>query len=284
MARKSGRKRKPANRTRKKENIIISIVKFVFKWIFRIIKYLFIWLFYAFRYLFNAVKRHVSKSAIITAKLQRKLSKKPLPEITVIETIKGNYDEFWNHLVKSDSMIGLVIGARGSGKTAMAMTMIEKLAGTKNKIFAMGFSDLPDWIRIVDKVEDLLNDSFVVIDEGGILFSSRDSMSNANKFLSELLFVARHKNLTIIFISQNSSNLEINTLRQADFMILKKSSLLQKNFERKIIAKIYDDYADKFEQYKKIRGLALVYSNDFVGFVENNLPSFWSTKVSKGFR
>ena len=99
----------------------------------------------------------------------------------------------------------------------------------------------------------------------------------------QTLRIARHKNLTILFVSQNSSNLEINTLRQADFLVLKRSSLLQKNFERKIVAKIYGEHSDKFENYKAVKGLALIYAEDFVGFVENDLPSFWSSKVSKSF-
>ena len=206
--------------------------------------------------------------------------------IRVVETIKGNFDSFWSKLYKADSLIGIIIGARGSGKSGIAMCIAENLKGSRDKFFAMGFSpkDLPKWINVVNKLDEIENDSFVIIDEGGILFSSRDSMSNSNKMLSELLFITRHKNLSILFISQNSSSLDVNTLRQADFIILKKSSLLQKNFERKIVSDIYDEYAEKFQAYKKVKGLALIYSDNFLGFVDNRLPTFWSEKVSKSFR
>lgn len=209
-----------------------------------------------------------------------------ISKLTVIDAKKGFFKNFLAKLKTSDSMIGIIVGARGSGKTAVALSMLENLKGGKNKFFAMGFQskDLPDWIQTIEKVEDIENDSFVVIDEGGILFSSRESMSGPNKLLSELLFIARHKNLTIFFISQNSSNIEINTIRQADFILLKKSSLLQKDFERKKISEIYTEYSDGFEKYKNYKGLTLVYSDQFVGFVDNELPSFWSTNVSKGFR
>ena len=206
--------------------------------------------------------------------------------IRVVETMKGSFESFWTKLYKADSLIGIIIGARGSGKSGIALCLAESLRDSREKFFAMGFSrkDLPKWINVVDKVDELENDSFVVIDEGGILFNSRDSMSSSNKMLSELLFIARHKNLTILFVSQNSSNLEINTLRQADFIILKKGSLLQKSFERKIISDIYEEYSEKFHEYRRKKGVALIYADNFLGFVDNELPSFWSENVSKGFR
>jgi hypothetical protein len=209
-----------------------------------------------------------------------------ISKIKVLETIKGSYPALFDKLKKSDSMIGIIVGARGSGKSAIAMSLLENLKGSGKKFLAMGFQskDLPEWIKVIEAVDEIENDSYIVIDEGGILFSSRDSMSNSNKLLSELLFIARHKNLTILFISQNSSNIEINTIRQADFIILKKSSLLQKDFERKKIAEIYTEYAEGFDKYKNNKGLTLVYSDQFVGFIDNELPSFWSAGASKGFR
>ena len=150
----------------------------------------------------------------------------------------------------------------------------------------MGFKkeDLPSWIESVDSAEQIKPNSYVLIDEGGILFSSRKSMTNANKILSDLILISRHKNLTILFISQNSSNLEINAIRQADFLALKPNSLLQKDFERKKIKEIYDEVGSLFEKYKEDKGLTYIYSNEFKGFISNPLPSFWNKNLSKEFR
>ena len=210
----------------------------------------------------------------------------PVPKINLIESIKGNYSSWWKKLNDSDSTIGIVLGARGSGKTAFALALAENLRNSKEKAFAMGFSQssMPKWIKIVENINEIENNSLVVLDEGGILFSSRNSMSTTNKMMSELLLIARHKNLTIVFISQNSSNLEVNTLRQADFLVLKKSSLLQSEFERKIISKIYEENIEGFEKYKNYKGIALVYTHDFIGFIDNELPSFWSGDISKSFK
>lgn len=208
-------------------------------------------------------------------------------EFEVLQTVKGDYKEWEKSINSSDSKIGIILGARGTGKTAFGMKFMENTrAKYKKKCFALGFdaNEMPSWIKAVQDVKEIENNSFVLIDEGGILFSSRNSMSNANKLLSELILIARHKNLSILFISQNSSNLDINILRQADFLVLKPSSLLQKEFERKIIQKIYDVADSDFEKLKDKKGLTHIYSNDFVGFVSNPLPSFWGENISKSFR
>lgn len=207
-------------------------------------------------------------------------------EFKIIKEDSGTYEGWEKTIHNSDSKIGIILGARGSGKSAFGIKFLENFRAKKNKkIYAMGFkeSEMPDWIDVVEKVEDLGNNAFVLIDEGGILFSSRNAMSNANKLLSELILIARHKNLSILFITQNSSNLDVNILRQADFLVLKPSSLLQKDFERKIVQKLYEKAEQDFKKFKEDKGLTHIYSSNFIGFISNPLPSFWGTNISKSF-
>jgi len=208
-------------------------------------------------------------------------------DFDVVHGDKENFKKWEDKVFKSDSKIGVILGARGSGKTAFGIKFLENAHHkTKKKCFALGFNpdELPSWIKVVPDISKIENDSFVLIDEGGILFSARKAMSNANKLLSDLILISRHKNLNILFISQNSSNLDINILRQADFLILKPSSLLQRNFERKIIQKLYDGVQDSFEKHKEKPGITYIYSDLFEGFVNNPLPSFWTGSISKSFR
>jgi len=205
----------------------------------------------------------------------------------IIETLEGDYKDWFNKTIESDSQIGLVLGARGSGKTAFGVKLLENIYSKyKEKCFAIGFKseEFPSWIKVVLDISELENNSWVLIDEGGVLFNSRSSMSNANKMLSKLIMIARHKNINILFISQNSSNLEVNILRQADFLAFKRSSLLQKEFERKIIQKIYSDIQTKFKKYEGDKGATYLYSDKFRGFVSNPLPSFWKESISKSFK
>ncbi|PIN76655.1 hypothetical protein COV17_01560 [Candidatus Woesearchaeota archaeon CG10_big_fil_rev_8_21_14_0_10_36_11] len=151
-----------------------------------------------------------------------------------VRNLQGNLHLFNDALYKNKSTIGLIIGARGTGKSAIGMRMLENFnVKTTKKVYALGFKrqSLPEWITIIQNVNDIENNSVILIDEGGIEFSSRKSMSDSNTLLSEILLIARHKDLSVIFITQNSSNLEINVIRQADYLLLKPSSLLQPKFD-----------------------------------------------------
>ena len=204
-----------------------------------------------------------------------------------IKGMTGNFQRFEDMLATKDSTIGIILGARGSGKSAFGLKLLENLhAVSGRKIFAMGFrtGELPKWIHTIDDIELIENNSYVLIDEGGILFNARKGFSDANQLLSKLLLIARHKDLSIMFISQNSSNLEINAIRQADYLVLKPSSLLQLDFERKKIKEIYVEAAEDFSRYKKTKGVTYIYSDTFKGFVSNPLPTFWTQNISKSFR
>lgn len=234
-------------------------------------------------FLINFSLSKIKKSKI---KTQRKKIDATYEEFKLLKLKSGNYNNWLKHVFNSSSQIGIILGSRGSGKTAFGVRLLENIYFKKKKeCFAMGFNekDLPFWINSIEKIEDIKNNSLVLIDEGGILFNSRSSMTNANKLLSELILISRHKNISILFISQNSSNLDVNILRQADFLILKQPALLQKDFERKIIQKIYQENENDFKNFKDKKGLTLIYSDQFKGFVNNSLPSFWKESISKSW-
>lgn len=245
--------------------------------------------------LFNRTKKEVTKKKI---DIQRKSMSSVYEELKVVKTLSGDYEEWKEKISKSESTIGLILGARGTGKTAFGLKILENLyvkdlrekdniekQKPKKNFYAIGFKEenLPKWIISIDDVSKIKNNSFVLIDEGGILFSSRKAMTSANKILSDLILITRHKNISVIFISQNSSNLEVNAIRQADYIVLKPSSLLQKDFERKKIKDIYEEIEKNFKKFKDKKGITYIYSEEFRGFVENSLPSFWNQKISKSF-
>ncbi|MBW3002398.1 AAA family ATPase [Candidatus Woesearchaeota archaeon] len=228
------------------------------------------------------------------AKTTKKAPAKNRPKTTAkytslkdIKPIKGKSTTFENFFHNSDSTIGIILGARGTGKSAIGLKLLENAHAKAGKqVYAIGFNakDIPNWINAAETPEEVENDSIVLIDESGISFSSRKSMSNANQLLSSLLMIARHKNISVLFITQNSSNLEVNVLRQADFLVMKPSSLMQKDFERKKIKEVYESMQPGFEELKGTTGLTYIHSDKYQGFVTNDLPSFWTTSVSKAFK
>ena len=243
--------------------------------------------YYAARGIYRLTKKAQEKKVQTEIQKKREKITAKYEPFKVLDNISGDYKTWERELHKAESKIGIVLGARGSGKTAIALKLVENIhSETKTNCYALGFQkeEMPAWVKVIEDISEIKNNATVVIDEGGILFSSRKAMSKPNKLLSELILIARHKNLNIIFISQNSSNLDVNIIRQADFLILKKTSLLQKDFERKKIKEIYDESAELFEKYNKEIGLAHIYANEFRGFITNPLPSFWSQRVSKSFR
>lgn len=203
-----------------------------------------------------------------------------------MRNFEGDFDSFENKLYTQKSSIGLILGARGTGKSALGMRILENIhSQTQREVYALGFKaeSLPSWITTVSSLEAVPNGCFLLIDEGGLTFSSRKSMSDKNTLLSELLFIARHKDVSALFITQNSSTIEVNVLRQADYLFLKPSSLLQKEFERSKIQDMYQDVDEHFQKHKDVPGLTYVYANAYRGFMTNTLPSFWSDDVSKAF-
>jgi hypothetical protein len=258
---------------------------------------IFLWTFLAYKFIMT-IPFYILKAIVITTKKSKeKIAKKKIKKLRasikpkyekfdLIEKKSGSLEDWENHLENSDSTIGIILGARGTGKSALAIKIFENLHNKKGKkLYAIGFKseEMPSWVETIDSIDQITNNSHILIDEGGILFSSRSAMSKPNKLLSELLLIARHKNLSILFISQNSSNLEVNILRQADHLLLKPSSLLQKNFERKIIKDIYEATEKDFEKHKTNPGITYIHSEKFQGFISNPLPSFWNTALSKSW-
>jgi hypothetical protein len=241
-------------------------------------------LFHSGQFLFQHISAAVKTRSTNERKLRTITSFSPL---VLQKRLSGSLEQFEGKLLNSKSSIGIILGARGSGKSALGMRLLENIAAkTGRAVCAIGFDPqtLPDWIKCVQTVEEVPNGSFVLVDEGGITFSSRSSFSSANKLLSSLLLVSRHKDLSILFISQNSANLEVNTIRQADYLLMRKPSLLQREFERKRIGKIYADIGAHFASLPDGgRYSTYIYSDEFLGFAANPLPSFWSSRASKSF-
>ncbi|MFH0701213.1 MAG: zonular occludens toxin domain-containing protein [Candidatus Woesearchaeota archaeon] len=272
---------------KKAEKRLIKVLRFLTK---AILYYPFKGAFLLLRWLFLKIKeKNLQRKEQQAKKKVEKQKPKTSAKYDGLKEIllkKGSLNDFESKLFINKSTIGLILGARGTGKSALGMRLLENFhSKTNKKAYALGFKEesLPCWIKVVIDINQIENDAVILIDEGGIEFSSRNAMSSANKILSEILLIARHKDLSVIFITQNSSNLEINAIRQADYLLLKPSSLLQMDFERKKIQDIYREAAEDFEKMKGKVGLTYVYADNYRGFVTNTLPSFWGEKVSKGY-
>ena len=257
--------------------LALSLIRLLAGALYRALKFLVLKLY--------SVASSASRSASRRARQMTERIKPAYVPFEELEPYEGKLKDFEDSLYREQSLIGLIVGSRGSGKSALGMRILENVrAKTKRRVAAMGFesSQLPSWIEPISSIEEIKNGSFVLVDEGGIEFSSRSAMSSANKLLTELLLISRHKDISVLFITQNSANIEVNTLRQVDYLLLKKPSLLQLDFERKKIRDIYEEIKEGFSRHGS-KEVFFVYSHDYRGFASAKLPSFWTASLSKSY-
>jgi len=217
---------------------------------------------------------------------KNKALEKPYNAFTVIKLEKGAYNDFHERLLRGSNII-LITGKRGSGKTALGMKFLELFRRlSKKKIFAIGFESarLPFGIKKAADLESIPNNSVALIDEGAITFGSRDAMKSPNKQLGMVMAIARHKNLSLILIAQNSAMIDLNVLRLADTIILKEPSLLQAQFERKAIKDMYVKVNPYFKELNDKKSHFYVIDDEFEGLLKYQLPEFWNEGISKSFQ
>ncbi len=207
-----------------------------------------------------------------------KKKEKSMPLFKEVELISGSLQAFTKSLIEL-SLIGVIIGRRGSGKTALALRIAEYLKDYK-EIYSMGISHTPKWIKQVDDIKQVKNNSLLIIDEAALLLEARGSMRKINREISKLMAISRHKDLSLIIITQNSAMIDINALRLVDFLIIKMPSLLQFSMERSQLKKIIEKAKKYLESYKGVQ-YSYIISDHFEGVVSSSLPSFWEEKISK---
>jgi len=236
-----------------------------------------------------ATRAGVNTASTIAKNAKEKLSQpqQPAQEVQLVaeKTVKGNFSSFEQRL-KNDSLIILIAGRRGSGKSVTGFRLLENIyAQTKRPCCAIGptQSMLPVWIHAVQTVQDAPNHSAILVDEGAIAFNSRNSMSTNNKKLGELLAIARHKDITLILITQNTGMIDKNILSLCDTIIFKEGSLLQERMERTAIKDLYETANKELAKVpQEMRNKhCYIIDSGFEGLCSTELPSFWNSSVSK---
>lgn len=110
--------------------------------------------------------------------------------------LKTKLDLMLEYKKKNFDVPFLIDGAEGSGKSTLAMTCAWYLSNgdfsAENII--EGEED------IIEKLDKAKKGSVLMIDEGFLMFSSRDSMSKRQKALVQILSVIRQKNIILIIV------------------------------------------------------------------------------------
>ena len=259
------------------------------KYLVRLFIRFFVWLFKSFRSEDSAeVSDEKGDAKIKLAKEGKIKGKASYISFGISKIFKGNFVEFENRLF-NQSLIITIVGRRGSGKSALGFRILENIrAKARRPCFALGVKQtvLPSWIRSIRSIDDVDDSGVILVDEGAVAFGSRKSMSKENKRLADLLAVARHKDLTLILITQNTGMIDKNVLNLTDVILVKEGSLLQQKMERSVMKKLYESAMKAFNKIpaSKRKAYFYVFDSAFEALCSSELPSFWSESVSKSRR
>lgn len=134
-----------------------------------------------------------------------------------------------------DPFVALILGQRGSGKTALGHRLLELYGeNTDRQAYILGFPEhlqnqLPSWIEILPPTtgrNDWPEDSVVLVHEAHQLLHARRSQNSENLEVDELVTVSRHGNSVVIFETQQSQRLDRNSVTAVDAIIFREPALM----------------------------------------------------------
>jgi hypothetical protein len=199
-------------------------------------------------------------------------------------------DELFDKLTHGGN-ITVVVGRRGSGKTAFGFRGVEEARNRQKQAFIVGFPPdakkfLPGYVEMIDDIKDAPNGAFVMMDEAVLQYNARLWRKGKSIGLLEVIDLARHKDLSVLFLSINTAMLDANILRAIDTLIFKEPSLLQEFMERpflkKFISKVSGEYAEIPVGDRS--AYCYVFDDRFEGMARTELPPFWSDDLSKSWK
>ncbi len=212
------------------------------------------------------------------------------PAIGKTPTILPEPDSKWRNVITQPSVV-LILGKRGSGKSALGYRLLE-LFRNQLSPYVVGIPEaaartLPDWIGIAETLEDVPHRAIILLDEAHLAYHSRNSFKQANTGVSRLLNLSRQREQTVIFVTQEARQIDVNIASSANVLVFKEPSMLQFEFERRELRQLAQKATDAFTGLSNTlrKSSSYVHSpdNDFQGLLESELPSFWSNRLSKAF-
>ncbi len=227
---------------------------------------------------------------------ERPAPQPPLSEVAVTVPPAGQEKAFlaepdarWRQVIVHPSVV-LIVGRRDSGKSALGYRLLELLRHVAPP-YVVGVPEaarklLPDWIGLAPTLEEIPPKAVALVDEAYLLFHARSSMARAAKGMSEALNLSRQREQTWIFVTQEARQVDRNIVSAANVVAFKELGGLQLAFERAELSRLAAQARDAFTTVRgDKRRWTFVYASDrdFVGLLQNQLPSFWQARLSRVF-
>ena len=186
----------------------------------------------------------------------------------------------------------LVIGHRGSGKSALACRL-QELLRDQAAPYAIGLplkaaKLLPDWYGLADDPGDVPQNTVIYIPESYRVFHARSAQSAQGRQIGDLVNLSRHRRQTLIFDVQNPAHLDRNIISEPDVVLIKEPGPFTQGFERPQLRPMMDSARAAFSAVsgtRKKRAVWVIAPHAGIqgALMENLLPSFWTDSLSHIF-
>lgn len=206
-------------------------------------------------------------------------------------------------LIRTEGVL-LIMGGRRSGKTGLAMEIMDDLHTRKGIPGAVCYPQqhrklarlLPKWVKVVTRLKDLPPNSVCVVDEASQVAHARRTSSAAAVDLDALVAISEQKHQLIIFITHHSRKFDINDVHGSDMIIWKQPTLADTMWEREELQMYVLRAWEIFEALPKAREMGKfslqqlktcyvmnLKRMQFFTF-KNGLPKWWSNELSTVFK
>lgn len=189
-------------------------------------------------------------------------------------------------LVGDERTDAVILGARGSGKTACAVWLAQHCGAARGvPVDALGWPPgvaATFGFRAVTKLEPGARDRIVLVDEAGLQVSP----GKRQAALAELLALARHRGVGVVWTSQGFGSVHRDILRSEALLVAKRIDPMAARFDREEVA----DWLSSVVGFQArdpglvdgSGGLAY-WGGRWVSF-RNPLPAGWSDRISRLWR
>jgi len=194
------------------------------------------------------------------------------------------------NLIHHPSVV-LITGKRRSGKSCLGYFLLEQFHKERNiPTYVLSLPKekhhlLPDFITPVDTVDELPENCIALIDESSLSYHASKWGAKETVVMDRMISVSGQKKQTFVFISHTMRKFAVTLLLEIDLLLCKEPSLFHSKLERSEVRKLTEEVAREFKKLPKgeTRKNVYVISEDFVGFIRNPMPSFFTPELSTAY-
>lgn len=195
--------------------------------------------------------------------------------------------EKWMDLINHPTRM-VILGESGMGKSVTAAYIGDLLHKEKGlPLYYFGIEKekrilFPRWIRHFDNLEDFPERAVVIFDEAALSAPCRRSISESNVKLNEINILARQKEVSLIWASQQGSQIDRVLPESSQVIVFKKPQEFQGETERPYLRPIATRAYERFKdpKIKVPQKWNLLHTEDREDFLSNPVPSWWTNELS----